>query len=209
MENNKEYEVRQVTELRAVGDSRVIEGTAIVFEKESIDLGGFKEVIKRGAVTQEFIDSQDISMKYNHSDTNGILARRNKCKGSLDINVKDDGVEFRFTAKNTNLGNEVLESVRNGDLSGCSFSFKIANDGDKWTKRSVGYLREVKSIYAIKDLSIVTQPAYEMTTCNTRGLDELKQAEELQAQLDKEVELRKEQDFNDYYKSILKEYLYK
>jgi len=60
---NNKIEIR--CDLRAAQDSRLITGRAIVFEKESNDLG-FIETLHRGCITQETIDSSNICFTYNH-----------------------------------------------------------------------------------------------------------------------------------------------
>ena len=42
---NKDFEVRQVAELHMDEEKRLVQGTAIVFESESKDLGNFTEII--------------------------------------------------------------------------------------------------------------------------------------------------------------------
>jgi uncharacterized protein len=211
----EKFEVRHITEVRADQESRMIQGQAIVFESESEDLG-FTEVLHRGSITQELIDSCDVVMLYNHSEANGILARRNQGKGTLDISVDDNGVNFSFRAKKTNLGEEVLQSVMAGDLSGCSFAFRLdENDttAQKWSKRSDGkYFREIFKVAEVRDLSIVTVPAYAETSVSTRGPEELKKSEELlEIDTEAEAQQRKAEDekFSRYYEKLKKQYLYK
>lgn len=214
------YEVRAVKDVTVDEDKRIISGTAVVFECESEDLGGFTEVMKRGSITQEFIDTQDVQMLYNHSNDNGILARRNKGKGSLYINVDEVGVHFSFRAKKTNLGEEILQGIKDGDLSGCSFSYGIRKNNTsavKLVRRSNNVpLQEVYSVDAIRDLAIVATPAYPQTSVNARALDELKQTEEQQKQKEldevnqKELdEIKRMKDFEKYYNTILSKYLSK
>ncbi len=178
--DKKGIELRYITELRAVEDvnSRTIKGTAIVFNSESVDLGGFTEVILPGAITQELINRSDIVMQYQHNGMNVPLARSKNGKGTLKITVTETGVDFEFEAKNTSLGTEVLEAVRAGDLSACSFMFRVAEDGSVWVKVSDEmYKRTISLIEMICDLSIVVNPAYTDTSCDLRGLDNLKENE--------------------------------
>ena len=177
----RQIEVRQVAELRALDpNSRKIGGTAIVFNSLSQDLGGFKEIIKPEAITQELIDNSDIVMLFNHNQDSGVLARSKNGKGSLKIILTSTGVDFEFDAKKTALGDEVLESVRQGDLSACSFAFRIAQCGDSWLKNSDdSYLRTINNIELLKDLSIVVDPAYSATSIDMRSLDEFKAMEDM------------------------------
>jgi hypothetical protein len=185
MENTK-LERRVVHEMRAVEDSREIVGTAIVFNSPSVDMG-FTEIIDHEAVNSDLINTSDIVMLYNHDENSVPLARSKNGKGTLKINITDDGVDFRFKAKDTPLGNEVLEAVKNGDLENCSFAFAIDEDGERWEKLPNGeYRRTVTKIGLLRDFSIVPFPAFPATVVNTRGLDELKAKEELEKRLDEE-----------------------
>jgi uncharacterized protein len=211
MENT--LETRYSNEIRANAESGVIEGTAIVFNSESEPLanGQFTEKIMPQAATQEFLMKQDIVMKFNH-EPNSILARYrpNAERNSLHFNVDARGVNFSFKTKAKDAG--ILESIQSGDLSSASFSFRVSDEpnSERWEKRDNGtYLRTVNKFDAVKDFSIVIDPAYQKTQVNTRGLEEIKQAEELQKQNDKEerenavkAQQEKEKNIVDYYKKF-------
>ena len=157
-------------------DNRIIKGTAIVFNSLSSDLGGFKEIIKPQAITQELINNSDIVMLYQHNDSQMVLARSKYGKGTLKINLTDTGVDFEFKAKNTPSGDEILESVRCGDLDKCSFAFRLAQGGDEWNKDNENkYIRTISKIESLHDFSIVITPAYNATSVNSRGLEQLQQ----------------------------------
>lgn len=183
MEN--QIELRYATELRADKESGIISGTAIVFNSESNLLGGeFREVILPSAATLEFLQSQDIVMKYNHLE-DSILARYRKDgqRNSLNFSVDERGVHFSFRAKKNDAG--ILESISNGDLDSCSFAFRVSPEpnSEKWEKRNNGeYLRTVSKFSVVRDFSIVISPAYSQTSLSVRGLDELKAQEELKVQ---------------------------
>ena len=161
--------ILQMCELRANGDGRTISGRAIVFDSPSNDLG-FVEIIHRDAISQKLIDSSNILMTYNHNPDR-ILARRDKGQGNLQINVRQDGVYFQFNCPNTTLGNDVLEDIRCGNLSKCSFAFTIPDieGAQKWEKIDGVYHRDIFQIDGIYDLSIVVNPAYEQTYVTARN----------------------------------------
>ena len=203
MENNFE---KRFIELREVND-RTITGQAIVFGSESKDLGGFTEIIEPTAIDDTLINNSDIVMLYNHNEDDGILARSNKGKGTLKISIREDGVDFSFKAKNTAKGDEVLESVKNGDLSACSFAFRVASGGDKFEKRSDGsYLRTIKKIELLRDFSIVSNPAYEKTS--VRSFDEFVKNEETRLeqetikQLEEERMLNEKKELENYFNEL-------
>jgi HK97 family phage prohead protease len=157
----------------------VISGYAIVFNKWSQDLGGFKEIIEPGAVSRANNFHGVVSI-FNH-DANYILGR---VPDTMKVTVDDYGVRFDVTVPDTAFGNMVRTAVERGDVNGCSFGFTIAADGDSWTKNKAGlWERTIKRFAKIYDLSPVVFPAY-LDTSVSINPDELakRQADELKKQ---------------------------
>lgn len=160
-------------------NGRTIQGRAIVFESLSNDLGGFKEIIKRGAISQELVDSSDVFARTNHSD-DYILARCNKGKGSLQLELREDGLYYSFEAPNTEKGNELVEHIRRGEISQSSFAFMVAQepDAERWTKIDGVTVREIYKIAYLGDVAPVFTPAYSETSVSLRALDKAKEMNE-------------------------------
>lgn len=157
-------------------ESRQVTGYAIVFDSLSNDLGGFNEIISRSAL-DGVLDKSDVFCLLNHDKARGVLARSNKGKGSLKLEIDERGLKYSFDAPNTALGDELLEGLRRGDISASSFAFTVGSDS--WEKREDGsYLRTINSIKELFDVSPVYQPAYSETSVDTRGLDQLKDEEQ-------------------------------
>ena len=155
-------------------DSRLVEGYAVVFNSESRDLGGFTEVIEPTAL-EGVVPKSDVLCLLNHNEDKGVLARCKFGVGSLTLEVDDIGLRYSFEAPNTNLGDELLEGLKRGDINASSFAFKVGED--RWTKRNDGsYLRTISIINELFDVSPVYRAAYDATTVSvdTRGLDEAK-----------------------------------
>ena len=172
-------EIRLGDNATSTSESRHIEGYAIVFNSLSNDLGGFREIIEQGAITEELIKNSDILCLMNHDIKRGVLARSYHGRGSLKLDIDEHGLHYSFEAPKTALGDEVLEGIRRGDISKCSFAFVCGEDN--WTKDENGeYIRHVKKIKNLYDVSLVYHPAYDETEvkADTRGLDELKAQEE-------------------------------
>ena len=172
-------EIRLGDNATSTSESRHIEGYAIVFNSLSNDLGGFREIIEQGAITDELIKNSDILCLMNHDIKKGVLARSYQGRGSLKLDIDEHGLHYSFEAPKTALGDEVLEGIRRGDITKCSFAFVCGEDN--WTKDENGeYIRHVKKIKNLYDVSLVYHPAYEETEvkADTRGLDELKAQEE-------------------------------
>jgi HK97 family phage prohead protease len=174
-------EIRSFSDGRAMprvpDDSRIIEGYAVVFEKESrmmfdwLHGKKFIEVIKRGAVTNDDLKGWDIKALADHNPSR-LLARSNNGAGSLALSVDDYGVKYRFEAPDTAEGNNAVELIKRGDIFGSSFSY--TTDGIKnvaYTKRPDGsLLREVTKLDRMYDVSVVTDPAYFGTDLTVRSL---------------------------------------
>jgi HK97 family phage prohead protease len=169
-----------MTELRFLNlfstpDSKIISGTAIVFNQRSNLMNNqFYEIIKPEAITRELINSSDIFFRFE-KDINRIpLARCKRGKGTLSISIDSSKVSFSFRAKDTKQGNEILQAVRCGDLTNCSFTYRVAEGGEKWQQLTNGkYLRTITKIKSLHDFNIVVNPDYDSATVNLRGLQEL------------------------------------
>ena len=173
-------------ELRSENGGRHISGKAISFDTQSNDIG-FIEILHRGCISQELIDSSNIVFLYNH-DYNQVIARANKGKGTLNIDLRDDGVYFDLEVPNTTMGNDLLENIRLGNITQCSFGFNYANEEGAYKDEKIGdvWYRNVYKIGELFDLSAVTYPAYDDTYVNARMQerskmeDKLKETEEIQ-----------------------------
>lgn len=160
-------------QLRGDSDSRIISGRAVVFGSDSQNMG-FVERIAQGAITQETLDGSDIFALYNHDD-NQVLARSNQGHGTLALDLDDDGLNFMFEAPNTTLGNDILELVRRGDLTSCSFAFTIPEQdsgAQRWYREGDTLRRDILKIDRLYDVSIVNNPAYPATSVSARNMVE-------------------------------------
>ena len=188
----KEIRTLNNVELRADTESRLIDGYAIRFGEWSRDLGGFTEIIDKGAVSQELVLNSDIIMNVNHDDDK-MVARWNKGKGTLNLELREDGLYFQFNAPTTELGNQLLYDVRNGNLYECSFAFTIDSnnkDSERWYRDIDNQLkREIHTISGLYDCSIVSRAAYPTTSCSARGEEVIIKA----AEVDKAMEAIEEE----------------
>jgi uncharacterized protein len=208
-----EKEIRSIeatnSEIRATRRGRTIEGYAIVFNKESKDLGGFKEIIIPESV-DNVLNRSDVLALLNHNEDRGVLGRSTNGVGSLELIPDNFGVKYRFDAPDTVLGDEVLSGVRRGDIRTSSFAFSVS-EGQKWEKRDDdSYLRTITQFDKIYDVSPVYREAYSDTTVAVRNLIEIRTseaektaAEALQKAADLEEELRKKtsSDSTDVHKA--------
>lgn len=178
MKEQKEKEIeKRGGELQIEVSDRLVSGYAVVFDTWSNDLG-FYEKILRGAITEDTIKRSDVICKLNHDDQK-VLARSKYGEGSLILEVDDKGLKYTFEAPRTQYGDELLEYLRRGDITGSSFAFTIEEDefSYQWPfdKDADPVLcREVIKVDKIFDVSPVFSPAYEKTSvANKRKLEEV------------------------------------
>lgn len=181
-------QVREAAEGEA--PSRTITGYAVLFGVPSAPLwqdedSEAREVIAAGAITKELLDGCDIKMTMYHN-RQCLLARSNKGVGTLSYEVDEKGVKFTFDAPNTQHGDEALELIRRGDISGCSFMFTTRYYDDACVSRTATVVNgvtmityTVKAITGVYDFTITDNPAYPDTSVEAREfVDGLKEPEQ-------------------------------
>lgn len=203
MEKNKEAVIKRTlrndrAELRvreAEGDapSRTITGYAVLFNVPSEPLWSdedseAREVIAPSAITKELLDGCDIKFTMYH-DRQLILGRSNHGKGTLTYFVDEKGVGFNLELPQSPNGDEALELVRRGDLSGCSFAFTTHYWDSDFVERKSEVVNgrsmityTVKGVTGVYDFTLAADPAYADTSVEARelvtGLREAKEAQE-------------------------------
>lgn len=191
-------EKRYISEIRSVeGESspRHIVGYALLFNTRSVQLGDFTEVIAPTALNEDILNRSDILCLLDHNIQKGVLARSRNGQGSLSLTLDKKGLKYEFDAPATALGDELLEGVRRGDIANSSFSFTVARDN--WEQLPDGtYLRTILEFAELFDVSPVYKPAYNETSVDCRGLEELKkeiESRDMNKEENKEVEEKEEE----------------
>lgn len=150
---------------------RNIKGLAARFNSRSENLGTADrpvfEIIAPGAFDD--VLSDDVICSYNH-DESAILARSTGGKGTLKLSVDQVGLTYEFAAPDNTAGNDLLESLKRGDIRGSSFAFQVAEGGDSFTQEPGGVLRTITKIGKLHDVSPVVRPAYKNTDVDARSL---------------------------------------
>lgn len=150
------------------GSIGTLTGYAAVFGVESVDLGGFREVIRKGAFKASLSRGDDVRALADH-EASDVLGRRSA--NTLEIEEDDKGLKVTIHLPDTNAGRDTLASVKRGDKSGMSFGFNTVND--EWTRNTV----EGKVVYKrelidadLHEVSVVTWPAYQDTQVEARAV---------------------------------------
>jgi HK97 family phage prohead protease len=179
---NKEIERRilcKEVRVDSTGDKPLIRGYAALFNSLSEDLGGFREQLATGAFTAA-LGSSDVRALINH-DPNLVLGR-NKA-GTLTMREDASGLFVEIMPPDTQAARDLVALMTRGDVSQMSFAFTVAKEDQTWTREGTGpWLRTIKRVSQLYDVSVVTYPAYSQTSAAVRALEE-RQAEDSAAGL--------------------------
>lgn len=117
----------------------------IPFNVKSRDLGGFREVISPTALRGTNMD--DLVARVDHA---GVPIGR--FPGTLQVEDRDDGMHWSVEPPASR--QDVVEAIERGDLRAASWRMVVSRD--HWQ----GDVRFVDAISELRDVSVVTNPAY-------------------------------------------------
>lgn len=162
-----EYRTFGLDEVRAAADSNTLVGHAAVFDT-IVDLGFFSEKVAPGAFKKTLADNADVRALFNH-DANHILARTKS--GTLKLSEDATGLLSEINMPDTNLGRDLMISVKRGDIDQMSFAFQTIQE--EWNEADpanpIRTLKEVK----LFDVSPVTFPAYPTTDVGVKSAENI------------------------------------
>lgn len=161
------FEIRSGSSLRAISPGKLA-GHAALFNSPSQDMGGFVEIIRSGAFTRSLRKPDHIRALLEH-DTKQVLARCSS--GTLALFEDGKGLAFELSLPDTSYAHDLAALVARGDISGCSFGFRVPEGGDRWEMRGGQLVRDLTDI-DLHEISIVGDPAYRDTTVALRAMQE-------------------------------------
>jgi len=146
------------------GKGKTLSGYCAVFNSQA-NLGDFDEVIRPGAFAKTLATGTNIRALSNH-DVHALVGTTKS--GTLQLREDSHGLAFTLSLPNTSHGNDLAELVQRGDVSGCSFGFRVAPGGDKWETRNGKTLRELLTVDLV-EVTLTADPAYADTTIAMRS----------------------------------------
>ena len=160
-------------ELRANTDTFSVAGYAATFNTKSHNLGGFREVLRKGCFTSALRSDGSVVCLQNH-DKNLVLG--STANSTLDLEEDDRGLKFRCMLPDTQTGRDLHTLVKRGYMAECSFAFTVDRDGQDWSEckdpddPQCNSLRTITKVKSLFDVSVVTQGAYPNTQIGARHL---------------------------------------
>lgn len=153
-----------IVESRADGRAAII-GYAAVYNRLSLDLGGFREEILPGAfdrILSRQRGKQDVVALFNH-DSNIVLGRSSS--GTLELSTDDKGLRYVVTPPVSR--GDVMELIQRRDVRGSSFAFTVGKDGEAFrTDEGGGAIRQIREVSGLYDVGPVLVPAYPATSAS-------------------------------------------
>jgi HK97 family phage prohead protease len=153
-----------VIEQRADGRAAIV-GYAAVYNRLSLDLGGFREEILPGAfdkILSRQRGKSDVVALFNH-DSNIVLGRSSS--GTLELSSDDKGLRYVVTPPVSRA--DVLELIQRRDVRGSSFAFTVESKNESFRTGEDGKaIRQIREVSGLYDVGPVLVPAYPATSAS-------------------------------------------
>ena len=205
IKNGREYRQMVIEPVEGVAD-QIVEGYATTFNQR-YDLYTFeddrgkhvvREVVDKYAF--EGADMSDVIMQYDHAGR--VFARLSN--GTLALETDDHGLKVRANLGGTEIGRQLYEEIQGGYTDKMSFGFTVADDNI--VPEGTDYLRTIKRIGKLYDVSVVSLPANDFTEISARshcdGVIAEIEAERLQAEKKAEEKRQRLEELQNRLKAL-------
>lgn len=136
-------------------------------------------------------DMSDVIMQYDHAGRVFARTRNN----TLELNVDDIGLGIRAFLGGTELGRQLYEDIQGGYIDRMSFGFIVDRTQDVWSEEAIDgekvFLRTIRKIDKVFDVSAVSFPANDATAISVRSLIDGVNKEREAERLLKDLEIAK------------------
>jgi len=157
-------ETRQLNikaEFRATGGAKPKITGLIPYNSPSEDMG-FVEILRPGCFDKALKRGNKILSFWSHDQSRPL---GNTSTGTLELKEADDGLHVTiWPDPAVSWSADAVRSIKNGDVSGMSFGFTVAADGEKWN----GNTREIIEVDELIEVSPVALPAYSSSQAAAR-----------------------------------------
>jgi len=160
----------EITESRARNGGFNVKGHATVFNRTSLDLGGFREQVAPGFFQPVLDRDPDVHAVWDH-DTRLTLARTRN--STLELREDDMGLYNFIKVAPTSYAQDLRILMERGDIDQQSFAFTV--EEDRYAEDDEGnILRTLVQARDLFDVTITAQGAYPQTSAEvTRSVRSL------------------------------------
>ena len=195
-------------EINADDNIRTVSGYALKFNTLSCDLGGYLETIAPEALDNDILSNSDIFAFINHDEKLGVLARSRFGKGKLLLSIDNIGLKYEFKVSDKSpCHQQLMQYLDDEIITKSSFSFTVADyewvnneDGTEYVDADGLQRLIIRKFDRLFDVSPVFEPAYFDTS------SEIRKANEVNNDIINEMNQRKQNKLDNYYKKIRKKY---
>jgi HK97 family phage prohead protease len=205
IKNGREYRQMVIEPVEGVTD-QIVEGYATTFN-QPYELYSFDDDRGTHAVREQVApdafkeaDMSDVIMQYDHAGR--VFARLSN--GTLSLEEDEHGLKVRANLGGTEIGRQLFEEIQGGYTSKMSFGFTVAEDDI--VPDGTDYLRTIKRIGKLFDVSAVSLPANDFTEISARshcdGVIAEIEAERLRAEKEAEEQRQRLEEIQNRLKAL-------
>lgn len=168
IEQGREYRkmILEVRDTEEEADDYKVSGYATTFDQPYVLYHYDEDHVVEEQVDRNAFDNTDRSdtiMQYDHEGR--VFARVSN--ETLRLTVDDHGLFIEAYLGGTEIGRNLYEEIKGGYTTKMSFGFTVTDDDFVETEK--GYLRTIKSIGKLYDVSAVSLPANDYTEISARN----------------------------------------
>lgn len=138
-----------------------VKGYASVFNRWSLDLGGFREKILPGAFDRALAKDNTIFLLWDHQPLLVLGSTHAIDPESLELRVDPTGLRFFSRVVPTSWAADLRALMEAGIVKEASFAFTVAED--EWVEKNGEVLRTIIEVEDLYDVTITATPAYPQT----------------------------------------------
>ena len=148
--------------IQTAGDGGIVfSGVVVRWDSLSEDLGGFREVVKRGAFSKVLGSPRSVPLVLDH-DKAVLKVLASTKAGTLHLAETDEGLVFVANAGDTQAARDAAIVVRRNPI-GVSFAFVAGKQN--WSRLPDGTRRrEIAEVSMLDEISLVVDPAYKSSS---------------------------------------------
>jgi HK97 family phage prohead protease len=205
IKNGREYRQMVIEPVEGVTD-QIVEGYATTFNQPytlySFDDDRGTHAVREQVAPDAFkeADMSDVIMQYDHAGR--VFARLSN--GTLALEEDEHGLKVRANLGGTEIGRQLFEEIQGGYTSKMSFGFTVAEDDI--VPDGTDYLRTIKRIGKLYDVSAVSLPANDFTEISARshcdGVIAEIEAERLRAEKEAEEQRQRLEEIQNRLKAL-------
>lgn len=205
IKNGREYRQMVIEPVEGVTD-QIVEGYATTFNQPytlySFDDDRGTHAVREQVAPDAFkeADMSDVIMQYDHAGR--VFARLSN--GTLSLEEDEHGLKVRANLGGTEIGRQLFEEIQGGYTSKMSFGFTVAEDDI--VPDGTDYLRTIKRIGKLYDVSAVSLPANDFTEISARshcdGVIAEIEAERLRAEKEAEEQRQRLEEIQNRLKAL-------